>query len=454
MILVRYIIREHFFPFVAAFGVITFLFAINQVLDLLDQVLSKGLPIEVLAEILMLSLAWMLALSIPMSVLVASLLAFGRLSADHEITAIKAAGISPLFMIRPMLILASLVTVVLVIFNNWVLPEANYRAGGLLSSISRKKPTALLEEGRLINDFPGVQLWISEIDRRTGTLYGVRIYETPSNSPLRLTFADTAQIEYADRGATILLHLRHGSTQYQDSKNQDKLLQIQFARQTLAVENVDDRFDRRERGYRGDREMDVDTMWTIIQAADHKADSLARPWKLSQDSVLKFWHKDSAQSKTRPMNHSDSLLSFERARSAIEQRKNQINQLYDEWKIAKEESAQYSVEVHKKFSIPFAALAFVLVGAPLGIMARRGGLGIGVILSLVFFVAFWALLMSGERLGDQRIIPAWLAMWSPHLLIVPIGIYLCYKMLRDRYSGNSWWRRLFYKWRHRKKAQQ
>lgn len=452
MILVRYIIREHFFPFVASFGVITFLFAINQVLDLLDQVLSKGLPLEVLAEILLLSLAWMLALSIPMSVLVASLLAFGRLSADHEMTAIKAAGLSPLFLMRPMLLIASLVTVLLVVFNNWILPEANYRAGGLMSSISRKKPTALLQEGRLINDFPGVQLWIDEIDRRSGMLYGLRIYETPSGAPLRLTFSDTAQIEYADRGATLVLHLRHGSTQYQDAAHPTQLTRIQFARQTLAVENVDDRFERRERGYRGDREMDVDTMWSIVQAAELKADSIARPLLISRDSLLKAWKSDPVIKNKTPLSHVDSILRIQHARALAEQQANQVASLYEQWKTQKEQAAQYAVEVHKKFSIPFAALAFVLVGAPLGIMARRGGLGIGVILSLVFFVLFWVLLMSGERLGDQRIIPAWLAMWSPNLLVIPIGIYLCAKMLRDRYSGNSWWRRLFYRIRHFRKA--
>lgn len=450
MILVRYIIREHIFPFIAAFCVITFLFAINQVLDILDQVLSKGLPLEVLAEVLALSLAWMLALSIPMSVLVASLLAFGRLSADHEITAIKAAGISPLLLMRPILLIAGLVTTVLLVFNNWVLPEANYRAGGLMSSISRKKPTAMLQEGRLINEFPGVQLWVDRIDRRTGYLFGVRIYETPSGSPLRLTMADTAILEYADKGATLVFNLHSGSSQYLESNKPDQWTHIKFARQTLAVENVDDRFERRERGYRGDREMDVDTMWKIVKLAQNSADSIARDLRINKDSILKVWKNDTIKYEAKPMAKSDSILRYELARNAISSEASRVKDIHTRWKDEASRAAQYLVEVHKKFSIPFAAIAFVLVGAPLGISARKGGLGIGVIISLAFFVLFWVCLMGGERLADRMLIPAWLAMWSPNLLIVPAGILLCRSMLRDRYSGNSWIRRLFYKIRHLK----
>jgi len=109
-------------------------------------------------------------LAIPMACLVSSLMAFGRLSADSEITAVKAAGISPLTLIRPVLVVGSLIMVLLILFNNWVLPEANHRAASLLRSISRKKPQAFIKSGQLIKDFPGVQIWVDKIDENTGQL--------------------------------------------------------------------------------------------------------------------------------------------------------------------------------------------------------------------------------------------------------------------------------------------
>ncbi|HSQ41103.1 MAG TPA: LptF/LptG family permease, partial [Fibrobacteraceae bacterium] len=168
MILVRYVLREHIAPFFAALGVITSLFVIDFLVTLLDKVMSKGLPIRVVGEVFVLNLAWMTALSVPMAVLAACLMAFGRLSADQEITALKAAGVSPLSLMRPVLVVASLLFVLMVIFNNWVLPEANHRSAALMSAISRMKPHAFIDQGRLLTDFPGVQIWIQEIDENTG----------------------------------------------------------------------------------------------------------------------------------------------------------------------------------------------------------------------------------------------------------------------------------------------
>ncbi|HQB65227.1 MAG TPA: LptF/LptG family permease, partial [Fibrobacteraceae bacterium] len=123
MILVRYVLKEHIAPFMAALFVITFLFVVDFLVNILDSVLSKGLPMGTVLEIFVLNLAWMLSLSIPMAVLVACLMAFGRLSGDHEITAVKAAGVAPLSLMRPVMLVASLLSLLLILFNNWVLPE-------------------------------------------------------------------------------------------------------------------------------------------------------------------------------------------------------------------------------------------------------------------------------------------------------------------------------------------
>ena len=169
MILVRYVLKELIAPFLAALFGITFLFVVDFLVKILDNVLSKGLPASTVLEIFALNLAWMLSLSIPMAVLVASLMAFGRLSGDQEITACKAAGVSPLSLMRPVLIVSMLISVLMVVFNNWVLPEANHRSVELMNAVSRKKPHVFIDAGRLITQFPDVQLWVSHIDPVSGT---------------------------------------------------------------------------------------------------------------------------------------------------------------------------------------------------------------------------------------------------------------------------------------------
>ena len=179
-------------------------------MTILDNVLSKGLPWGTVLEIFALNLAWMLSLSIPMAVLVACLMAFGRLSGDQEITAVKAAGVSPLSLMRPVLLVALLISELLILFNNWVLPEANHRSVELMTAVSRKKPHAFIDAGKLVTEFPGVQLWVSRIDPVSGTLYGVEIFETDVRGAPRIVFADSAPMDYVDHGATLMLRLRSG----------------------------------------------------------------------------------------------------------------------------------------------------------------------------------------------------------------------------------------------------
>ena len=217
----------------------------------------------------------MLSLSIPMAVLVASLMTFGRMSGDQEITAVKAAGISPLSLMRPVLLVALLLSVLMVVFNNWVLPEANHRSVELMNAVSRKKPHVFVDAGRLITQFPGVQLWVNRIDPVSGTLYGIQIFEMEKKGAPRIVYADSATMDYVDNGATLMLRLRSGETHLVDPDDADNYFRIRFFSQDLAMQNVDDRLERRSRSYRSDREMPVEMMWEVVTDAREKYDSAA-----------------------------------------------------------------------------------------------------------------------------------------------------------------------------------
>jgi lipopolysaccharide export system permease protein len=212
MILVRYVLKELIGPFLAALFGITFLFVVDFLVKILDNVLSKGLPASTVLEIFVLNLAWMLSLSIPMAVLVACLMAFGRLSGDHEITAVKAAGVSPLSLMRPVMLVALLVTVLMILFNNWILPEANHRSVELMNAVSRKKPHVFIDAGRLITQFPDVQLWVNRIDPVSGVLYGIQVYEMEKKGAPRVVYADSATLDYVDNGATLMFRMRSGES--------------------------------------------------------------------------------------------------------------------------------------------------------------------------------------------------------------------------------------------------
>ena len=453
MILVRYVLKELIGPFLASLFGITFLFVVDFLVKILDNVLSKGLPASTVLEIFALNLAWMLSLSIPMAVLVASLMAFGRMSGDQEITAVKAAGISPLSLMRPVLLVALLLSVLMVVFNNWVLPEANHRSVELMNAVSRKKPHVFIDAGRLITQFPGVQLWVNRIDPVSGTLYGIQIFEMEKKGAPRIVYADSATMDYVDNGATLMLRLRSGETHLVDPDDVDNYFRIRFFSQDLAMQNVDDRLERRSRSYRSDREMPMEMMWEVVTDARNNYDTAAVQAKTRRLPTLlrirDFVNGDSilpADAKGIPMG--DSLQFAQSLRKVRVQETAALRSTERAWGRMEGElkrAAQYMVEIHKKFSTAFACFVFVLIGAPLGIMARKGGIGTGILYSLAFFVIYWICLIGGENLADRLVVSPELAMWISNVIIGVFGIFLTRAMVKDRFSGDSKFFRFFRK---------
>lgn len=445
MILVRYVLKELIAPFLAALFGITFLFVVDFLVKILDNVLSKGLPTSTVIEIFVLNLAWMLSLSIPMAVLVASLMAFGRLSGDQEITACKAAGVSPLSLMRPVLIVSMLITVLMVVFNNWVLPEANHRSVELMSAVSRKKPHAFIDAGRLITQFPDVQLWVNRIDPSSGTLYGIQIFEMEKKGSPRIVYADSASMEYADNGATLMLRLRSGENHMIDADNPENYFRIRFFSQDLAMKNVDDRLERRSRNYRSDREMTIEMMQEVVEDAEKKYEEYKISAIEKRLNTLVALRGTVAGDTVVPSNleGTPQLDSIQRRRSLQKVRIQEISALrtterfYGRMEAEEKRQAQYTVEIQKKLSTAFACFIFILIGAPLGIMARKGGIGTGILYSLAFFVIYWICLIGGENLADRLLLNPYLAMWASNIIIGIFGIFITIAMVRDKFSGDS-----------------
>lgn len=447
MILARYILKEHFAPFFYALFVITFLFLVDFLIRILSSVLSKGLGLRVVLEILVLNLAWMLALSIPMAVLVATLMAFGRFSSDNEITAMKSLGISPFKAMLPVLIVAGILGGGLVYFNNKILPEANFRAAALRNDIGRKKPTAMITPRTLIRDFENYLIWIDRLDQATGQLGGVRIYNVEAGKPIRYTFADSASMEYANGGKSILIHLKTGENHFVDPKEPENYVRVRFRTQDVAIDNVDATLERHQRSYRTDREMSIEDMLGIVKASENRLKGLRQEYRekifdelraldivLSADTIKDVpprllqgkWWKDNpigtlAYAEVK-RQEKDKIYLIERYERREENERKEIS--------------QFLVEIHKKFSIPVACLVFVFIGVPLGIMARRGGIGTGVIYSVAFYLLYWICMIRGEVMADRLIIKPWVAMWAPNIIVGVGGLFLVFRMARENYLNN------------------
>ncbi len=428
-ILWRYIIKEIFWPFLFGLVVVTFVLIMDFILDIMNMIIVKGLSAPVILEVFVLNLAWMLALSIPMAVLVAALMGFGRLSADSEIIALKSCKVSFLKLIKPALLISLLLTIFLVWFNDHVLPEANHRARLLITDITRKKPAWNLEENIFLDYFKGYHILVKSVDNKTSKISDITIFEHKNAKAPRTITAKKGDIKFSPDGSKLIMNLYDGEIHEPDPDSPERYRRVEFKRQVLTIEGASSELVRSASGTRGDREMPVKMMLDEnkkyrlkIQRSETKIDSLLRN---ELDRLLYISRDRSKYARTFDRNIigkapsiriKDILSRIEYEMRSIKTYKRQIN--------------SRNVEINKKFSIPVACIAFMLLGAPLGVMTRKGGMATSLGLSLFFFIIYWAFLIGGEELADRMFISGALAMWLPNIIIGGTGIILIYLVIK------------------------
>lgn len=442
MILYRYIIKEHIFPFLASLSIIVFLFTMQQAVRLLDRIVSKGIEPLVVLEVFLIQLAWILALGIPMAILSATLMTFGRMSGDVEITAIKASGRNMSTLLVPVFSAASVIMVALIFFHDLVLPEANHHAANLIGDISRKRPAAFIEPGILIRDFTGYTLYVDDVNAQTGDLRGIRIFSNAAGQDPSVTVAAGGNIQMTKDEKFLELILYNGETHSISRKNNKQYFLARFKKQVIYIENVDTELRRTNSNYRSDREKNIAMMMQDIKDLEESNETILSEHNLLIDSLCHFIAhidtlppssaQDSAKSPTTFKTWSAEFISVadETVRKA-KRNESTVERVIRRKKANDQMIAQYLVEVHKKYAIPAACLIFVLIGAPLGIMARRGGIAVGASYSVFFFIAYWGFLITGENMADKLKISPAAGMWTGNIVIAICGVVLLVLMLRE-----------------------
>ncbi len=426
-VVTRYVLREQIGPFLFAFAVITFVLVMDFILEVINLIVAKGLSVWTVLELFVLNLAWMLALSIPMAVLVATLMAFGRLSADNEVLALKANGVSLYKIVLPVILASILLTVGMIFFNNLVLPEANHKARLLMTDIQQKRPTLNIKEGVFLTDIPGYYILIKKVDPKSSDISGITIYEQKDRYFPRTILAERGKIEFSSDRNTLILTLYKGEVHEMDEAQLGQYRRLTFDKQILFFTDIGSQLVRSSSDFRTDREMSASMM--------KKEVAKIKPEITTQGKRLKELTKKAINEVLSPSSSGSSNLSA--AQVVINSFKKQqellreIQAVHFNLKDAKKRINSIWVEIHKKYSIPVACLVFVLLGAPLGIMAKRGGMVIALSLSLGFFILYWAFLIAGEELADRQIISAFWAMWSANFLMGAAGLFLFIKTYKE-----------------------
>ncbi|RKY86885.1 YjgP/YjgQ family permease, partial [candidate division KSB1 bacterium] len=266
-IIPRYVIKEHIGPFFVGLGVILFIFLTNFIAQNFNILIGKGLKINVILELIFLNLAWIVALAVPMAVLIATLMAFGRFSGDNEIIAIKSCGVSFYYMIAPVLIIAGIIAFGIVEFNNEVLPDANHKARLLMSDIWRKKPNLSFEEGvfsskDLIENY---RILIKKIDKGTDWIYNITIFDRSEQDVMRTILAEKGTMVFSEETETLILTLYNGELHEVDLKNLENYRRLKFEKNKFHIPVSNMQLRRSLEGPRGDREMSASMMMQEVR---------------------------------------------------------------------------------------------------------------------------------------------------------------------------------------------
>jgi lipopolysaccharide export system permease protein len=441
-ILTRYLIRAHLGPFLFSFFALTGVILINTLARRLADLAGKGLPARVIAEFFVLALPATLALTFPMAVLVAVLFTFSTLTAENEITALKASGVDLRRLLAPLLVLATFLTGVMIWFNDRVLPESNHRWSQLIVDISRKTPTFLLQEQTLNRIAPQnggkvYYLRAARIQPGTNRMWDVQIFDVSDPGKVHTVFADSGRASFSASGTDMVLQLFDGHTREVSAGTPETLRRIYFKKQVLGIAGIGNQLQRNDRpdGYRGDREMTIGMLQAQIDTLSRQRrgetgnlrrsaladlDRAMRGGSAPVDSAAPFAGVLDDNARTRTRRTADVLATAQR----------QMGQL-------DESIRNYAVEIHKKYSIAVASLVFVIVGAPLALRFGGGGIGMVIATSMLVFSLYYVGLIGGESLAGRGIVTPVFAMWIMNGVMTVLGLIGLATMGRETSTARS-----------------
>jgi len=430
MIAHRYILKAHFIPFVFSTITLMGIFLLQFLMKFADRLVGKGLDTWLLTKLVVFNLSWMLVLVIPMATLVSTLMAYGNFSQNNEITILKSSGVSLYKMMRAPFFASIVLAVLLFLFNDQVLPDANHQARMLMSDISQQKPTLSLESGFFSQEVSNYAILVRSINEKTNELTGVTIYDYTTPTKINVVTANRGKIYFTSDQKNLIMDLWDGEIHESDVKNSGLYRKLVFNKHRIVMDGSQFSLHQSQGGIRGERELGVDTMKSIVN--NLKADKKEYITNLDKETN-KYFFVDSSSSAVyqNPTPIIKDKLAILRVLDKLRAAKSVVISKVRSINWTEREIEKYDVEIHKKYAIPAACIIFILIGAPLGVMVKKGGFGVAASISLLFFLIYWAFLIGGEKLAERGFFSPFIGMWAANILLGLLGIILTIKTNRE-----------------------
>jgi lipopolysaccharide export system permease protein len=457
----KLILKAFLWPFIATFFITLFVFMMQILWKYIDDLVGKGLDFITLTKFLIYASATLVTLALPIAILLSSIMTFGKLGENFELVAIKSSGISLLRFMQPLFFVSIVLTGIAFLFANYIAPVANLKFAVIYNDIYRKSPAFDLKDGVFYNGFHGFSIKVGKKEKDKSTLHNVLIYEESNPIQDNTILSESGKMTISADKKFLEFRLKNGnrySEKGDPNSTKNEYVQMGFKEYNklfdltqLNLQKSSDSLFMNNMRMKTLRLLDKD-----IDSLKKIPDSLIKQSKNDLKAYISFEkYKDTVRTKKqmavavqkidnkkaktmddlvpdslKNVVNGQALNTITNVKSIMEINTNQYkNQLSD--------ITQHKIEWHKKLSLSVACIVLFFIGAPLGSIIRKGGLGLPLVVALLFFMLFYLLNIFGEKFTKDNTLDPVIGMWLPIIVLSPVGFFLTYKAMHDSQLFNK-----------------
>lgn len=488
----KLIVKAFIGPFIVTFFITLFVLVLQFFWKYIDDLVGKGLDFFTILRLTSYVTATAVPLALPLAVLISSIMTFGKLGESFETVAIKSAGIPLLRFMRPLFIISFLISIVAFLFSNYIIPVAQLKFQTLLYDITVAKPAFNLKEGVFFREFEGYTIKIGKKDKDNTTIHNIIIFERNYNLQDNIIIAEHGKMNisadkkflefylengwrYEERGPSYTINTDYIRLSFKNYKKvfdlssfkmmqtPDSLFKDNF--RMLNVRQLDKTIDSlkkisgRDIEKKIDREVGINYSFVRRELLPQKkpypavekisasgiqpygSNKLLMPRKPEYNpkagSVMLALTPPEGRGYAQLLPDSARRTTISRAIDRISSQKNSLDVIAEEARMKQKDLRFHLIEWHRKFSLSLACVVLFLIGAPLGSIIRKGGMGMPLVIAVIFFLIFHLLNMFGEKFVREDITSAFFGMWLSTLVLLPVGIFFTYKAMHDSQLFNK-----------------
>jgi len=447
-----YIFKSFIGPFIITFVIVMFILLMQFLWRYIDELAGKGLKLSIILELLFYASASLVPLALPLSVLMSSLMTMGNLGENNEITALKSSGISLKKIINPLFIISILIAIFSFLFANNVLPIANFKMRVLINDIRKQRPEIQIKEGEFYNGIDNFVIRINKRNIYNNILYDILIYDhTQGRGNISVIKADSGIIKMTSDNKNLLLTLWNGISYNEMPEDKRKLKKSfphridKFKEQNIIIKLEGFDFERTDESF-----FKKNFQMMSLRQLNYSIDSLKKDLITQENYLFKQINNDYIYKYRRNLKNYDnnnckikidsifnSLPDYERINiyeQAISQARStsyNIENNIENIGYLRRYLRRHEIEWHRKFTLSLACIVFLFIGAPLGAIIRKGGLGMPAVISLIFFILYYVISLLFEKMVRESVVPSFYGMWFSTFVVTGAGIFVTIKATSD-----------------------